>query len=222
MKKILPCVIGLGYVGLPISLSIAKKFLTYGFDINKERIENLKKKIDVNNEFRSQKLGGIKKITFTNKIVDIKKCNFFIICVPTPIHKNKAPNLGNLWDAIETVSKILKKNDIIFIESTVFPGVTEQCKNYLEKKTNLKNNKDFYIGYSPERVNPGDKIHTLKNITKIIAIKTKNKKILKRITKIYNNISKKLLRSDDIRTAETAKVIENIQRDINIALMNEI
>ena len=216
--KIIPCVIGLGYVGLPITLSIANKFLTYGFDINKERIENLKKKIDINNEFRSQKFGNLKKITFTNKIADIKKCNFFIICVPTPIHKNKTPNLGNLKDAIKTVSKILKKNDIIFIESTVFPGVTEQCKNYLEKKTNLKNNKDFYIGYSPERVNPGDKIHTLQNITKIVAIKTKNKKILKRIFKIYNKISKKLLRSNNIRTAEIAKVIENIQRDINIAL----
>ena len=132
--KIIPCVIGLGYVGLPITLNIANKFLTYGFDINKERIENLKKKIDINNEFRSQKFGNLKKITFTNKIADIKKCNFFIICVPTPIHKNKTPNLGNLKDAIKTVSKILKKNDIIFIESTVFPGVTEQCKNYLEKK----------------------------------------------------------------------------------------
>ena len=220
--KIIPCVIGLGYVGLPITLNIANKFLTYGFDINKERIENLKKKIDVNKEFISQKFDNQKKITFTNKIADIKKCNFFIICVPTPLHKNKTPNLGHLKDAIKTVSKILKKNDIIFIESTVFPGVTEQCKNYLEKKTNLKNNKDFYIGYSPERVNLGDKIHTLQNITKIVAIKTKNKKILKRIYKIYNKISKKLLRSNNIRTAETAKVIENIQRDINIAFMNEI
>jgi len=106
------------------------------------------------------------------KCRDIKKCNFFILCVPTPIHKDKTPNLGNLKDAIKTVSKILKKKDIIFIESTVFPGATEQCKNYLEKKTNLKNNKDFFIGYSPERVNPGDKIHTLQNITKIVAIKT--------------------------------------------------
>ena len=220
--KIIPCIIGLGYVGLPITLNLSKKFLTYGFDINKERIESLKKKIDVNNEFRSQKFGNLKKIIFTNKVVDIKKCNFFILCTPTPIHKDKTPNLGNLKDAIKTVSKILKKKDIIFIESTVFPGATEQCKNYLEKKTNLKNNKDFYIGYSPERVNPGDKIHTLKNITKIIAIKTKNKKILKRISKIYNKISKKLLRTNNIRTAETAKVIENIQRDINIALMNEI
>ena len=136
--KIIPCVIGLGYVGLPITLSIANKFLTYGFDINKERIENLKKKIDINNEFRSQKFGNLKKITFTNKIADIKKCNFFIICVPTPIHKDKTPNLENLNDAIKIISKILKKGDIIFIESTAFPGVTEQCKNYFEKKNKFK------------------------------------------------------------------------------------
>ena len=220
--KIIPCVIGLGYVGLPLTLNIANKFLTYGFDINKERLESLKKKIDVHKEFKFQKFGNLKKITFTDKIADIKKCNFFIICVPTPIHKNKTPNLENLRGAIKTVSKILKKDDIIFIESTVFPGVTEQCKNYLEKKTNLRHNKDFYIGYSPERINPGDKTHILQKITKIIAIKTKNKRILKIIFKIYNTISKKILRSNNIRAAETAKVIENIQRDINIALMNEV
>jgi len=220
--KIIPCILGLGYIGLPITLNLANKFLTYAFDINKERIESLKKKIDVNKEFDSRKFGNLKKIIFTNKIADIKKCNFFILCVPTPIHKNKTPNLKNLKDAIKTISKILKKNDIIFIESTVFPGVTEQCKNYLEKKTNLKNNKDFFIGYSPERVNPGDKIHTLQNITKVVAIETKNKKILKRVSKIYNEISIKLIKSKNIKTAETAKVIENIQRDLNIALMNEI
>ena len=220
--KIIPCIFGLGYIGLPITLNLANKFLTYAFDINKERIESLKKKIDVNKEFDSRKFGNLKKIIFTNKIADIKKCNFFILSVPTPIHKNKTPNLKNLKDAIKTISKILKKNDIIFIESTVFPGVTEQCKNYLEKKTNLKNNKDFFIGYSPERVNPGDKIHTLQNITKVVAIETKNKKILKRVSKIYNEISIKLIKSKNIKTAETAKVIENIQRDLNIALMNEI
>jgi len=183
--KIIPCIIGLGYVGLPIALSLANKFLTYGFDINKERIQNLKKKIDANKEFGPRKFYNLKKIVFTSKIIDLKKCNFFILCVPTPIHKNKTPDLGNLNKAVKTVSKILKKDDIIFIESTVFPGVTEQCKNYLEKKTGLNNNTDFFIGYSPERVNPGDKINTLNNITKIVAIKTKNKKVLKKITKIY-------------------------------------
>ena len=220
--KIIPCIIGLGYVGLPITLNLANSFVTYGFDKNRKRIENLKNKIDVNREFGPKKFDNIKKIIFTNKIKDIKKCNFFILCLPTPIHKNKKPDLTNLNDAIEIISTILKRNDIIFLESTVFPGITEQYKNYLEKKTNLNNNKDFFIGYSPERINPGDKKYTLKNITKVVAIETKNRKALEKIYKIYNKISRKLIISKDIRAAETAKVIENIQRDLNIALMNEI
>ena len=220
--KIIPCIIGLGYVGLPITLNLANSFVTYGFDKNRKRIENLKNKIDLNKEFGPKKFDNIKKIIFTNKIKDIKKCNFFILCLPTPIHKNKKPDLTNLNDAIEIISTILKRNDIIFLESTVFPGITEQYKNYLEKKTNLNNNKDFFIGYSPERVNPGDKKYTLKNITKVVAIETKNKKTLEKIYKTYNKISRKLIISKDIKAAETAKVIENIQRDLNIALMNEI
>ena len=220
--KIIPCIIGLGYVGLPITLNLSNKFATYGFDISKKRIKNLKKKIDLNKEFNFKNFGNSKKIIFTNKIEHIKKCNFFILCIPTPIYENKTPDLRNLYDAIKTVSKILKKDDIIFIESTVFPGVTEKFKDYLEKKTNLKNNKDFFIGYSPERISPGDKKYTLNNINKIVAIETKNKKVLKRVSKIYNKISNKLIKSNDIQAAETAKVIENIQRDLNIALMNEI
>ena len=220
--KIIPCIIGLGYVGLPITLNLANSFVTYGFDKNRKRIENLKNKIDVNREFEPKKFDNIKKIIFTNKTKDIKKCNFFILCLPTPIHKNKKPDLTNLNDAIEMISTILKRNDIIFLESTVFPGITEKYKNYLEKKTNLNNNKDFFIGYSPERVNPGDKKYTLKNITKVVAIETKNKKTLEKIYKTYNKISRKLIISKDIKAAETAKVIENIQRDLNIALMNEI
>ena len=220
--KIIPCIVWVGYVGLPIALTLSKKFFTYGFDINNERIKNLKKKIDINNEFNKEEFKKIKKINFTNKVLDIQSCNFFILCVPTPIHGNKTPDLRNLTYATKIISKVLKKNDIIFIESTVHPGITEKCKNILEKKTRLKNNKDFFIGYSPERINPGDKINTLKNIPKIVSIKTKNKKILKRIFKIYNQISKKIIRSSNIRASETSKVIENIQRDINIAFMNEV
>jgi UDP-N-acetyl-D-galactosamine dehydrogenase len=220
--KITPCIIGLGYVGLPIVLNLSRTFLTYGFDIDKGRIHNLKKKIDTNKEFSRKKFNSLKKIIFTNKIKDIKKCNFFILCVPTPINKKKSPDLRKLKNAIEIVSKILKKDDIIFIESTVFPGATEQCKNYLEKKTKLKNNKNFFIGYSPERINPGDKKYTLKNINKIIAIETNNKTVLKKVFNIYNKISKKLIKSKNIKEAETSKVIENTQRDLNIALMNEI
>ena len=134
--KIIPCIIGLGYVGLPITLNLAKRFLTYGFDTNKKRIENLKNKIDVNREFESKKFNNIKKIIFTNKIKDIKKCNFFILCLPTPIHKNKKPDLINLNDAIKIISKNLKKNDIIFIESTIYPSVTEIiCIPILEKNS---------------------------------------------------------------------------------------
>ena len=129
--KIIPCIIGLGYVGLPITLNLSKKLLTFGFDKSKERIERLKKKIDDNREFGPKKFVNIKKIFFTNKIEDIKDCNFFIICVPTPVYKNKEPNLEPLNSATKTVSKILKKDDIVFIESTVFPGATEICKNYL-------------------------------------------------------------------------------------------
>ena len=147
--KIIPCIVGLGYVGLPIALALSKKFFTYGFDINNERIKNLKKKIDINNEFNNEEFKKLKKINFTNKVLDIQRCNFFILCVPTPKHKNKTPDLRNLTYAIKIISKILKKNDIIFIESTVHPGITEKCKNILEKKTRLKNNKDFFIGYSP-------------------------------------------------------------------------
>jgi UDP-N-acetyl-D-galactosamine dehydrogenase len=219
--KINPCVIGLGYVGLPIILHLASKFSSHGFDINTNRINNLKNKIDTNNEFKSKDFYK-KKIHFTNNLSDIKNCNFFIICVPTPVKKNKKPNLQNLKNAIDIVSKVLKKNDIIFIESTIYPGLTKQYKNYLEKKTNLKNNIDFYIGYSPERINPGDKTNTLKNIKKIVAINTEKKSVLKKVYKVYNTVSKEIILSKNIRAAETAKVIENIQRDLNIALINEI
>ena len=220
--KIVPCIIGLGYVGLPITLSLAKNYNTYGFDINKLRIKSLKRKQDDNREFDKKKFYNLKKIVFTNKVSTIKKCNFFILALPTPINKNKKPNLKYLNFAIRTISKVLKKNDIVFIESTVFPGFTAQSINYLEKKTKLKNGKDFFVGYSPERVNPGDKKYTLKKIKKIVAIKSKNKNVLRKINNVYNKISKKIVISKNIKEAETAKVIENIQRDLNIALMNEI
>jgi UDP-N-acetyl-D-galactosamine dehydrogenase len=124
--KIIPCIIGLGYVGLPMILNLSKKILTYGFDTNKKRIKDLKNKIDTNREFESKKFKNTKKLFFTNKLKDIKECNFFILCVPTPIYKNKKPDLRSLNKAIKMISKILKKNDIIFLESTVFPGATEK------------------------------------------------------------------------------------------------
>lgn len=220
MSKTKICIIGLGYVGLPLILNVSKRYECVGFDTNKKRVENLNNKIDTNKEFSVKDFKN-KKINFTNNLQDIKKCNFFILCVPTPIFENKKPDLRNLNLAIELVSKILKKGDILFIESTIYPGLTFQYMNYLQKKTKLKNNRDFYIGYSPERVNPGDKVNTIDNINKIVSINTKNKKILTKVSSVYKTVCKKIAFSNDITAAETAKVIENIQRDLNIALMNE-
>ena len=220
MAKTKICIIGLGYVGLPLILNVSKKYECVGFDISQQRIRNLNNGIDTNKEFSFKDFKN-KKIKFTNDLNQIKKCNFFILCVPTPIFKNKEPDLRNLNLAIEIISKILKKGDILFIESTIYPGLTFHYKKFLEKKTKLKSNKDFFIGYSPERVNPGDKINTIENINKIVSINTKNKKILSKVSKVYKTVCKKIAFSKDVTAAETAKVIENIQRDLNIALMNE-
>ena len=219
--NIKPCVIGLGYVGLPLILNLSKKFNCIGFDINEKRIKTLRKKKDLNKEFQTKDFYN-KKINFTNNFDELIKANFFIICVPTPISKNKEPDLNNLDEAIKIISKKLKKGDIVFIESTIFPGLTETYKIFLEKISGLKENKDFFMGYSPERVNPGDKVHTINNINKIVSINTKNIQIKKKIFSVYKMVSKKIIYSKNIKSAETAKVIENIQRDLNIALMNEI
>jgi len=219
--RIRVCVVGLGYVGLPLILNLSKKINCVGFDVDRSRIENLKLKKDTNKEFKPINFEK-KKIIFTSNIDQIRNCNFYIVCVPTPITSRKKPDLNNLNLAIKLISKILKKGDIVFIESTIYPGLTEQYKLSLEKTTKLKHNKDFYVGYSPERVNPGDKINTLNNINKIVSIDTDRKEILSKVFKIYNLVSKKIIFSKNIRSAETAKVIENIQRDLNIALMNEI
>ena len=218
MKKILPCVIGLGYVGLPVFLSLKKKFRVVGFDINEERVKNLNKLDDTNNEFNKKelKLNNGSKITKNDN--NLKDCNFFIVTVPTPIKQNKLPDLKYIISAFKTISKFIKKNDIVFLESTVFPGTTEKiCKKIIEKKTKIK----FYIGYSSERINPGDKINNIKNIKKVVAIK-KDKECLPAVKKIYRTISKKLIFSENIKEAELSKLIENTQRDLNIALINEI
>ena len=215
------CIMGLGYVGLPLCLTISKKYKTAGFDINKDRITELLKKNDVNNEFKSNELNN-KKIFFTDKIVDIKNYNFFIICVPTPINNRNKPDLNPVKKSFNYISKILKKGDIIVLESTVYPGVTKKYTNFLEKKTKLKNNKDFHLCYSPERINPGDKENNLTKINKILAISTKNNKIIKKVKNVYKNFCKKLIITNNIQEAEAAKVIENIQRDLNIAIFNEV
>jgi len=215
------CVIGLGYVGLPICLKSSTKFKTVGFDINKNRINGLNNKFDQNNEFKKSDF-VIKSLVFTDKISKIKDCNFFIICVPTPIKGNNQPDLRPIEESIKTVSKILKKNDIIVLESTVYPGVTNKFSKILEKKNKIINNIDFFMCYSPERINPGDTKNNLSNINKIIALDTKNKKLTTIIKEVYKNFCKKLIITKYISEAETAKAIENIQRDLNIALFNEI
>ena len=213
------CVIGLGYVGLPILVNLSKKFKTTGYDINKQRIEDLKKGKDLFNEFKKKTLKK-NKINFTNSIDLIKKSNLFIITVPTPINNKKQPDLSHLKDVCNKLSKIIKKNDIIIFESTVYPGLTNDfCIPLIEKNNNLKEGVDFYVGYSPERVNPGDKNHTLKNINKILAYP--HNYLKKELIKVYSLISKKIIFSNNIRETETAKVIENIQRDVNIGLINE-
>ena len=215
------CVIGLGYVGLPVALTISKKFNTIGYDVNKKRLQELKKKIDSNNEF-SKKDFLNRKISFTNNYKDIKKCNFFIICVPTPINKRNHPDLSFVTKSISLLTKVIKRGDIIVLESTVYPGVTERFTNKLSSELRLINNKDFFTCYSPERINPGDSSKKLNNIEKIFAINTNNKIIIKKIKNIYKLISKKIIFSKNIAEAEAAKAIENTQRDLNIALYNEL
>lgn len=215
-----PCIIGLGYVGLPILINLSKKYTSTGYDISTSRIKDLKKGIDIFNEFKKKQLKS-KKINFTNSVNDIKNSNLFIITVPTPILSNRKPDLKHLNDVCKVLSKIIKKKDIIIFESTVYPGLTNNfCIPLLEKYNNLKSNVDFFVGYSPERVNPGDKNHQLENINKILAYPNNFKK--RELINLYSNLGKKIVFTNNIIEAETAKVIENIQRDVNIGLINEI
>ena len=223
MTKIYPCIIGLGYVGLPLFVRLKKKFRTIGFDTDNNRIKYLNKKIDKNGEYKKKDLILYNRSKITNKSLALNKANFFIITVPTPVKRNFTPDLKSLRLACKTVGKRLKKNDIVFIESTIYPSVTQKiCLKILENFSGLKNKKDFNIGYSSERINPGDKIHSVEKIKKVVAIETNEKDILNRTLLVYRSIAKKLVMSKFIREAETSKVIENIQRDLNIALMNEI
>ena len=218
MKKIFPGIIGLGYVGLPVFNSLKKKFEVVGFDINEKRVSSLNNQIDLNNEFTKKQLKLDNKSIITDDEKKLKKCNFFIVTVPTPIKKNYLPDLKYIKTAFKTISNYIKKDSIIFLESTVFPGTTEElCKKIIKKKKNLK----FHIGYSSERINPGDKVHNINNINKVVSIKS-NKNIIKIVKKVYKNISKKIIFSENIKEAELSKLIENTQRDLNISLMNEI
>ena len=219
MKKIFPCIIGLGYVGLPLFVSLKKKFQMTGYDISKTRTKELKKYIDRNKEFTRKDLKLENKSLITSDHIDIKDSNFYIVTVPTPIKKNKYPDLNYIKSAFNIISKYIKNDDIVFLESTVYPGTTlEVCKNIIEKKNK---NINFFIGYSSERVNPGDKIHNIKNIPKVVSIDANNK-IVSLVKKVYQNVSKKIVFTKKINEAELSKLIENTQRDLNIGLMNEI
>ncbi len=220
---IIPCVLGLGYVGLPIFLELQKKFKTIGYDKKIKRIKKLSKKIDENYEYNSNDLKLKNNSFYTSKSKYLKESNFFIICVPTPILKNKRPDLSAIKSVCDELGKHLKQNDIVVLESTVYPGVTEKiCGKILEKNSKLKMNSDFYVAYSPERINPGDKSHTVNKIKKIVSYSGNNKDIKLKILKVYNAVTKKIVFSKKIKESEAAKLIENIQRDLNIALINEI
>ncbi|HEX2936826.1 MAG TPA: nucleotide sugar dehydrogenase [Bacteroidales bacterium] len=220
-KKAKLAVIGLGYVGLPIALEFARKISVVGFDIKPDRVEKMKNKIDPSNELSSETFEGC-DITFTYKIEDLKDVRFFIVAVPTPIDKYHLPDLKPLLAATETVGKALKKGDYVVYESTVYPSCTEEdCVPLLEKISGLKFMQDFKVGFSPERINPGDKEHTLTRITKVVS--GCDAESLEVIAKTYELVVKAgVHKASCIKVAEAAKIIENTQRDINIAFMNEL
>ena len=215
-------IIGLGYVGLPLALEFAKKKSIIGFDINERRVGDLRSGVDKNLEFSKDELLSSKKLNFTNIVEDIKSANCFIITVPTPIDKFKKPDLKLLLNASKMVGQIIKNGNLIIYESTVYPGcVEEECVPILEKFSGLKFNQDFFCGYSPERVNPGDKKHTISNIKKITSGSTP--KIADLVDDLYNEIiTAGTHKAPSIKVAEAAKIIENTQRDLNIALINEL
>jgi UDP-N-acetyl-D-galactosamine dehydrogenase len=215
-------IVGLGYVGLPLAVEFGKHFDTVGFDVKPERIAELKAGRDSTLETNRAELKSAAQLSFTTNLADLKKCRVFIVTVPTPIDEYKRPDLTPLVKASESVGKVLKKGDVVVYESTVYPGCTEEvCVPILERESGLKFNKDFFAGYSPERINPGDKEHRLTTIKKITSGSTPA--AAEFVDKLYSCIIKAGTHSaSSIRVAEAAKVIENTQRDVNIALMNEL
>ena len=216
-------IIGLGYVGLPLAVAFSKKFKVIGFDIDQSRIQELEEGHDRTLEIKDDLLFSVSNnLSFSSNIKDTKNCNIYIITVPTPIDKTNRPNLTPLIDASKAVGDVLSKNDIVIYESTVYPGVTEDvCVPQLEKSSGMKFNKDFFCGYSPERINPGDKVNTLEKLIKITSGSTVE--IAKEVDKLYNTIiTAGTFQASSIKVAEAAKVIENTQRDLNIALVNEL
>jgi UDP-N-acetyl-D-glucosamine/UDP-N-acetyl-D-galactosamine dehydrogenase len=220
-KKDKLAVIGLGYVGLPIALEFAKKTSVIGFDINQKRIDMMNQGIDPSNELGPEAFEGA-DIKFTASLDELREARFFIVAVPTPVDEHNVPDLTPVKKASETIGKVVKKGDYVVFESTVYPGCTEEdCLPIIEKLSGLKNIQDFKLGYSPERINPGDKKHTLSSIIKVVS--GCDQESLETIASVYELVVKAgVHKASSIKVAEAAKIIENTQRDLNIALMNEL
>lgn len=214
-------VIGLGYVGLPLLIEFGKYFNCVGFDINKKRINELEAGVDLTNELNAEELAAV-EVKFTSDIAELEDCNVYIVTVPTPIDQQKRPNLIPLEASSATVGSVLSAGNIVIYESTVYPGATEEvCVPILEAKSGLVFNKDFYVGYSPERINPGDKVHRIDSIVKVTAGSTPDASVF--VDELYKKIiTAGTHRASSLKVAEAAKVIENTQRDLNIALINEL
>ena len=225
MKDTKICVIGLGYVGLPLARLFSTKFETIGFDMNQARVDALMTGHDATLEVSDELLqDAIKNHGFrcTTNLEEIKKCNFYVVAVPTPVDADNRPDLRPLWGASETVGKVISKGDMVVYESTVYPGVTEEeCLPVVERVSGLKFNVDFYAGYSPERINPGDKLHTVEKIKKVTSGSTPE--IADYVDAVYNSVLVNgTHKAPSIKVAEASKIIENSQRDVNIAFMNEL
>jgi UDP-N-acetyl-D-glucosamine/UDP-N-acetyl-D-galactosamine dehydrogenase len=216
------CILGLGYVGLPLAVEFGKKYNTVGFDVNKKRILSLKDGHDATGEVSTKEINKSKDIIFTDNLKDIEDSNIFIVTVPTPVDKFKKPDFTPLLTASKTIGNLIKEGDIVIYESTVYPGATEEeCIPILENSSGLKYNVDFYAGYSPERINPGDKDRTVKDILKITSGSTEQ--VANIVDTLYASIiTAGTHKASSIKVAEAAKVIENVQRDVNIGLINEL
>lgn len=224
MEQIKICVIGLGYVGLPLARLFSTKYETIGFDMNKKRVDALNNGHDSTLEVSDELLQSAISNGFkcTTDIEEIRKCNFYVVAVPTPVDTNNRPDLRPLWGSSETVGKVISKGDVVVYESTVYPGVTEEeCIPVVEKVSGLTFNKDFFAGYSPERINPGDKLHTVEKIKKVTSGSTPQ--IADLVDNVYNSVLiNGTHKAPSIKVAEASKIIENSQRDVNIAFMNEL
>ena len=217
-----PAIVGLGYVGLPLAVEFGRRYPTIGFDINKERVAELRHKRDSTLEVSPQELAAAARLTYSTELRDIADCNVYIVTVPTPIDAYKRPDMSALRSASKAIGEVIKRGDVVVYESTVYPGATEEvCLPIIEKTSGLKLNTDFFAGYSPERINPGDKLHRLTTIIKVTSGSTPAAADF--VDRLYGSIvTAGTHRASSIRVAEAAKVIENTQRDLNIALINEL